>query len=188
LERKASVPGSSRRNTFQQPRRNIDSLNARTLALDWRSAALAGLAAGTVATAAEIVLWWVVSQPLPAILYRDARFAAAIVMGRAVLPPPAAFDVSILLVATMVHFALSLAYGVTLSAMISRLGTRASLLAGAGAGLALYAVNMYGFTFVFPWFAAVRDWIAVAAHVVFGVVVAGTYKLVHGRHPRSPKV
>lgn len=169
-------------------KRNIDSLKNETSSLDWRSAAAAGVAAGIVATAAEIVLWWAVSESLPAILYRDARFTAAIVMGREVLPPPATFDVPILLVATMVHFALSLAYGLTLSAMISRLSTRASLLAGAAAGLALYAVNMYGFTFVFPWFAAVRDWITVAAHVVFGVAAAGTYQAGKGCRCRSAQV
>jgi hypothetical protein len=131
--------------------------------IHWRSAALAGIAAGVVATVAQIALWWAASEPLPAILVRDARLTAAIVMGRQVLPPPATFDWSIMLVATLVHFALSIAYGLTLSLLISRLSTPRSLLAGAAFGLFLYAINMYGFTFVFPWFAAARDWITANA-------------------------
>src|ERR1700681_300640 len=144
--------------------------------IHWRSAALAGIAAGVVATVAQIGLWWAASEPLPAMLFRDARLTAAIVIGRQVLPPPATFDWSIMLVATLVHFALSIAYGLTLSVFISRLSTPLSLLAGAAFGLFLYAINMYGFTFVFPWFAATRDGITAATHVVFGVVAAAVYK------------
>jgi hypothetical protein len=110
-------------------------------------------------------------------LFRDARLTAAIVIGRQVLPPPATFDWSIMLVATLVHFSLSTAYGLTLSVIISRLSTSLSFLVGATFGLFLYAINMYGFTFVFPWFAAARDWITAATHVVFGVVAAVVYKI-----------
>jgi hypothetical protein len=155
--------------------------------IHWRSAALAGIAAGVVATVAQIALWWVSSEPLPAILFRDARLTAAIVMGRQVLPPPATFDASIMLVAILVHLALSIAYGLTLSVFISRLSTPLSLLAGAAFGVFLYAINMYGFTFVFPWFAEVRDWITAATHLVFGMVVAAVYKAWPMRAYRSTK-
>ena len=52
-----------------------------------------------------------------------------------------------------------------------------SLLAGGAFGLCLYGINMYGFTIVFPWFEAARDWITLVTHVVFGVAVAGAYKM-----------
>jgi hypothetical protein len=153
--------------------------------IHWRSAVLAGIAAGVVATLVQIALWWAASEPLPTMLFRDARLTAAIVIGRQVLPPPATFDWSIMLVATLVHFSLSIAYGLTLSVIISRLGTSLSLLAGAAFGLFLYAINMYGFTFAFPWFAAVRDWITAATHLVFGVVASVAYKAGSGsrRYP-----
>jgi len=148
--------------------------------IHWRRAAVAGIAAGVVATAFQIALWWVAAEPLPAIFFRDARLTAAIVMGSQVLPPPATFDGMIVLVATLVHFALSIAYGLILSTMISRRGApyglRRCALAGAAFGLLLYAVNMYGFTFVFPWFVATRDWITAATHAVFGTVAAIVYK------------
>jgi hypothetical protein len=155
--------------------------------IHWCSAALAGVAAGVVATVAQIVLWWTALEPLPAILFRDARLTAAIVMGRQVLPPPATFDWSIMLVATLVHLALSIAYGLTLSLLISRLSTPLSLLAGAASGLFLYAINMYGFAFVFPWFAAARGWITATTHVVFGLVVVAVYKTWPTRTSRSTK-
>lgn len=107
--------------------------------------------------------------------------ASAIVLGRKVLPPPASFDWRIMLVATLVHFALSIAYGLILSRLISRLRTRSSLIAGAAFGLCLYAVNMYGFTAVFPWFEATRDGTTVATHAAFGMVAAGVYRMLWWR-------
>ena len=42
-------------------------------ALLWRAATYAGIAAGIVATAVEIVLWSVFTDAFPEILFRDAR-------------------------------------------------------------------------------------------------------------------
>jgi hypothetical protein len=155
--------------------------------IHWRSAALAGIAAGVVATLVQIGLWWAASEPLPAMLFRDARLTAAIGIGRQALPPPATFDWSIMLVATLVHFSLSIAYGLTLSVFISRLSAPWSLLAGAVFGLFLYAINMYGFTFLFPWFATARGWITAATHVVFGLIIVAIYKTWPTRNSRSAK-
>ena len=145
--------------------------------VNWSAAAYAGIIAGILATVVQIALWSVFTDALPTIFFRDARFAAAIVMGRKVLPPPASFDWMVMLVAIGVHFALSIAYGLALSPLISRLRTAPSMLAGAAFGLGLYGVNMYGFTAVFPWFQASRDSITLATHAVFGVAAAGVYKM-----------
>jgi hypothetical protein len=75
-----------------------------------------------------------------------------------------------------VHFVLSVVYVILLGALVSRMGAGAALVAGAVFGLALYLVNFYGFTAVFPWFAMARNWVSVFAHVVFGLVGAWAYK------------
>ena len=149
--------------------------------MDARAAIYAGIVAGILATLVQLVLWTVFTDALPAIIFRDARFAAAIVMGRGVLPPPATFDWEVMLVATLVHFALSVAYGLILSRLTARLRAASSLLAGAVFGLCLYAVNMYGFTSVFPWFNDSRGWITAAAHVAFGMSAAGAYRAITQR-------
>jgi len=145
--------------------------------VNFSAAVYAGLIAGILATIVQIALWSIFADALPTILFRDARFAAAIVMGRKVLPPPASFDWTVMLVATLVHCALSVAYGLALSALIWRLRILSSMLAGAAFGLCLYGVNMYGFTAVFPWFQAARDSITLATHAAFGVAAAGVYKM-----------
>ena len=144
---------------------------------DARAAVYAGIAAGIAAGAVQMVLWSIFTDAMPAILYRDSRFAAAIVLGRVVLPPPASFDVQIMLIAAVVHFALAIVYARLLACLIADLRMSMSLLVGAAFGLCVYALNMYGFTAVFPWFASSRDWITAVTHLVFGVVLAAVYRI-----------
>jgi len=150
----------------------------------WRAAVYAGFVAGFLATAAEILLWALFTDALPTIFFRDARFAAAIPLGREALSGPANADWEILVVATLVHLALSVVYSLMLSLLIRRLPLYACLRAGAAFGLVLFAINMYGFTILFPWFEAARDWITATAHVVFGIVAAGVYAMLAGHRAR----
>jgi hypothetical protein len=151
----------------------------------WSAAAYAGIAAGIAATIVEIALWSAFTDALPQIFFRDARFAAAIVMGAAVLSPTAGSTWQVLLAATLVHVVLSVAYGLILSWLILRMRMRASLLAGAAFGLFVFALDMYGLTTVFPWFEASRDWITVAAHITFGMVAAGVYRVLTRDPPQT---
>jgi hypothetical protein len=147
----------------------------RAARIDAFAAVCAGIAAAIGATAVQVVLWAALTDALPAILFRDSRFAAAIVLGREALSPPATFDGRIILIATLVHFALAVTYGLILALLIARLRTASSLVAGCAFGLCLYVVNMYGFTTFFPWFASSRDWITATAHAAFGLIAAGVY-------------
>jgi hypothetical protein len=149
----------------------------RTAGVDAGAAIYAGIAAGILATALQIVLWAIFTDAIPAILYRDSRFAAAIVLGPGVLPPPASFDPGIMMIAAVVHFALAIAYALLLAWLIANLRMRTSLVVGAAFGLSVYALNMYGFTAVFPWFASSRDWITTLTHLVFGMVLAAVYRI-----------
>ena len=82
-----------------------------------------------------------------------------------------------MLVATCIHFALSIAYAVIPALLAWRLRTVSALFAGALYGLAICGVNLYGLTVIFPWFIVTRDRITVLTHVVFGITLAGSCKL-----------
>jgi hypothetical protein len=146
------------------------------------AAAAAGIISGVIATGAQLVLWWVFTDALPSIFYRDARLAAAMLMGTDVLPPPATFEWKVMVVATLIHFALSIVYGLILAPLISRLSMATSVLAGTGFGLIIYVTNMYGMTLIFPWFSVARDWITLVTHIVFGISLAVPYKLLSRLH------
>jgi hypothetical protein len=148
--------------------------------IKWSAAVWAGIAAGIVSSAVEIVLWRIFADTLPQILYRDTRFAAALVLGPQVLGRTGPPDAHVVVAATIVHFTLSVVYAIVLARLIVRLHAGTALLAGAIFGAVLYAINMYGFTAIFPWFAADRDAITAIAHVVFGVVAAECYMALRG--------
>ena len=147
----------------------------------WRAMIWAGVMAGIVSTLVQILLWLVFADDFPAILYRDARLTAAMVLGGSVLLPPATFDVGVMLTATLIHFMLSITYAALLALSAARFDTIPALLAGVGFGVALYMVNLYGFTAIFPWFAQARGWITLIAHAVFGVTAISVYRWLNFR-------
>ena len=149
--------------------------------IDLRAAVLAGIASAVAATIAEILLWWMNGIAVCEMLFRDARLAAAIVMGPGVIIPTSTFDWHVMLVATCLHFSLSILYAAVLAAAIRHAGSMAATAAGSLFGLLLYIVNMYGFTRYFPWFIVTRDWITAIAHVVFGAAAGTVYAAVLAR-------
>jgi hypothetical protein len=136
---------------------------------------LAGVCAGVVSTLAQLLLWWLSGQDALLLLMRDARLTAALLLGSEVLPPPATFDLRVMLAAAAIHFLLSMLYAAVLLPL-RRMSLGSSLIVGTGFGVALYFLNLHGFTAIFPWFAEARGAITLAVHAVFGVTVMLTYR------------
>ena len=138
----------------------------------WGAAAASGVIGGAIFLALELLL-------VPIFLGESAwalpRMISAIVLGRDVLPPPATFDVGIVLTALVIHFVLSLVYGSLLALAVHRMLMETGMIASAVFGLLLYIVNFYVMTAVFPWFADGRTWVSVVAHIAFGVGTAAFY-------------
>lgn len=155
----------------------------------WKAAIGAGLIAGVVFMMMEMILV-AVTGGSP---WGPPRMMAAMVMGEAVLPPPATFNVMIMMVAMIVHFILSIVLAVVFAWVLSlwRLSGGAALALGAAFGLLVYLVNFYPVAAIlFPWFAMARNWIQISSHIVFGAVLAWAYlALARGErgetHPRT---
>lgn len=147
--------------------------------IDWSAAIWAAVIGGAVFMMLEMImvpLFMPDGSP-----WAPPRMIAAIGMGKDVLPPPATFDLMILMVAMVIHFVLSIIFAIILAFIISRFGLGMAILIGAAFGLALYLVNFYGFTAIFPWFAMARNWVSIFAHIVFGAVTAWAYKWLQNR-------
>lgn len=138
---------------------------------DIRAGVLAGLIAGAVFMMMEMGLV-ALTGGSP---WGPPRMIAAIAMGEGVLPPPASFDLMIVMVAMVIHFLLSALLGIVWALLGGRFGLGLALLVGAVFGLVVYAVNFYGMTAVFPWFAMARGWVAIVSHAAFGLVLAAAY-------------
>ena len=149
---------------------------------DWNAAIWGGVIAGAAFMMLEMILVATVGGESP---WGPPRMIAAIVLGKAVLPPPATFDFAIVLAAMAVHFVLSIGLGVLFATIASRMTTGTAIIAGAIFGIAIYIVNFYGFTVLFPWFAMARNWMSIFSHAVFGIVLAWAYKLIEQPQGRA---
>jgi hypothetical protein len=153
--------------------------------IHWGAAAQAGIAGGALFLALEFLL---VPLFLGGSAWGPLRMIAAIVLGRDVLPPPATFDGGIMSTAVLVHFMLSALFGIILAVALRRSSSELGILGGAVFGLALYFVNFYVMTAVFPWFVAGRNWVSVFSHIAFGIGTAWWYFAMASRRPgaRAP--
>jgi hypothetical protein len=152
----------------------------RSHGLNLKSAIWAGIIAGAVFMMLEMLLVPLFGMGTP---WAPPRMIAAIVLGSGVLMPPT-FDLGVLMVAVVVHFALSIVYALLLGAVVSRLSIATSVVVGTLFGLALYVVNFYLFTAIFPWFAMARGGVSIFAHAVFGAVAGWSYKLLTEGRPK----
>lgn len=140
--------------------------------VDWKAAAGAGLIAGAIFLVLEMMMVPMFMGGSP---WGPPRMIGAMAMGQEVLPPPATFNLAVVMVAMVIHFVLSVAFAAALALIIARLGSGMALIVGAAFGLVLYLVNFYVMTAVFPWFAEARNWVSIFAHIVFGLVAAAAY-------------
>lgn len=147
--------------------------------LDWKAATWSGIIAGVVFLMLEMIMVPVFGGGSP---WGPPRMMAAIVLGEGVLPPPATFDLGIVMAAMGLHLVLSVVYAVVFALAVGRLSLGPALALGAVGGLILYLVNFYGFTALFPWFAMARNWISILGHLVFGLVAAGGYVAIRKHH------
>jgi len=141
--------------------------------VDWRAAFWAGLIAGAIFL---LVNLFVTPLVIGGNAWVMVRLFASILMGEGILAPPATFDAAALLIALITHFVLSIGYALLIAYIIHRGGLIAGFIAGALLGLALYSINFYTLTFFFPWFFAMRSWVFVATHLLFGALVGGIYE------------
>lgn len=142
---------------------------------DWVAAAAAGFVAGAILMVLEL-FWSSVAQDSNP--WSTSHKIAAIALGADALRS-AAFSVGIVGVALIIHYVLGMAFALVLAAVITPLHLEGSMgmtvAAGAVFGVVLYVVNFHVLTIAFPWFADMRSWATVYAHLIFGMVAAALY-------------
>lgn len=141
--------------------------------VDWGAAIWAGLIAGTIFLLLNVFL-------IPAVVGGDGwviiHYLASLILGEQVLQPPFGFDLLALVVALAVNYVLALIFSVILALIIHRWGLLTGIILGALFGLAIYGINFYTMTLLFPWFFAINHWLFAVTHVVFGALAGGIYE------------
>jgi hypothetical protein len=141
--------------------------------VDWSAAIWAGVIAAIIFLLLNLFL-------TPLVLGGNAwvivRLFASITMGEPVLAPPATFHGTALAAALLTHFVLSIGFAMLIAYILHRWGLIVGILGGAIIGLGLFCINFYTMTVFFPWFFAMRSWVFVLTHVLFGAIAGGVYE------------
>ncbi len=147
--------------------------SSRWQGVDIKAALLAGLLAGVVDLALLAASAWTQGQNV----WVNMRHTAAILMGTGVLPPPATFDLLLFIVSTIVHFGLSMIYGVIVAFFVRKANWTIGLIIGVAVGFGIYVVNYYVFApLLFPWLIESRSgMVPTLIHPVFGMIAAAAY-------------
>lgn len=142
---------------------------------DWIAAAVSGFVAGAVLMVLDL-LWSVITGVSPWI---TSHRIAAIVMGPEALQSTDDFNFWVVAASLVTHYVLGIVFGMVMAAVIAPFHFDSSagmvLLVGAIFGLALYLLNFYGMVLFFPWFADMRSWATLVAHLIFGMTAAYMY-------------
>lgn len=111
------------------------------------------------------------------------RMMAGIILGSDVVPPPATFDVGIMMAGLGVHLMMSIIFALMLAAIVNKLSFLWALVVGAVFGYVLYLVNFYLISeAIFPWFQNATNWVTSFSHISFGIGAAWAYKALAGHH------
>ena len=144
-----------------------------TSAIDWSMAVLAGIVAMVVFVALQIIFALTLREtgPLqPLVTFGTATLSA-------VAPHVAAGDgFNAAGVGVALLLALGAMSGVVLALLVHRAGAIVAIVVGGVFGIAMYAIDMYGFARFFPVLGGLRDWPSALAYVVQGALAAGLYK------------
>ena len=141
--------------------------------MDWRPAVIAGLLAGALALMLRVLLWVLVTGGS---FWAPFYQSAAILLGPESLAPVDAPQMGVVAAGVLMHMALSLVYALLLAFIIHRWGLVVGIVGGALFGLAIYIINYYTFTYLFPWFFPLRSWLVLATHIFFGATAGGIYE------------
>ncbi|MBA3598471.1 MAG: hypothetical protein H0W40_14005 [Methylibium sp.] len=143
---------------------------------DWPAAAVSGFVAGAALMVLDLLWSALVSGESP---WRTSNLIAAIVLGQDTLAS-SAFSLGVVTAALVTHYALGVVFGLALAFILAGFhwDTSPSMTAVVGTlfGLVLYALNFHAMTQIFPWFAELRGWPTLAAHLLFGIVAALMYR------------
>jgi hypothetical protein len=141
--------------------------------VDVRAALIAGVVSGILfLVIAALVTTNALGTPVSVV-----RLFASIVLGQGILDPTADVTPVAWLAALVVHLLFSVGFGLLVAYVVHRWGFLIGIVGGGLLGLALYFINFYSLSLLFPWFFPFRSTLMLGMHILFGAVTGGLYEL-----------
>lgn len=152
-----------------------------------KSAVTAGLIAGIAFLAVEMVSMtlaaetdaWLPVRLIASLLIGKDVMLSALLYGLITPETPAIFTIGVLVMALLLHLTMSVVLSTIIGALcrVKNIGLAISI--GAGCGLAIYLINFYGISAIYPWFEKGRGVISLFSHIVYGTTSAYVFVKMH---------
>lgn len=139
---------------------------------------LAGLLAGVIFLLLNVALCYL----LLANPWLPVQLPAALLLGAKILPPAPIVGVVVPLVGLAVHLLLATGFTCLIAFCLHRWGVLVGVMGGALFGLCLYSINYYFIADFIAGFVALRGWLMLASHCVFGAAAGGLYEFLERDH------
>lgn len=141
--------------------------------VDWRAAIQAGAISGMVFFVLNLVLG---SLALGTNGNFIIRYLASVLLGEGILPPPESFSFGATIAALLATLVMAIIFSCIIAYVIHRGGILTGIVGGAILGLALYLINFYTLTLIYPWFYVLTGWTMAFNHIIFGALAGGIYE------------
>lgn len=140
--------------------------------LDVGAAMGAGVFAGTLFLMMMLAFSAAIYGEPPTVLL---RMIAATVRGPAALSADEQYDMAFATLGLTLHYAFAVLYALAFVGVMVECRRALAPWLGLAFGAFLYALNLHGFTMLFPWFADLRTLDTLVAHLVFGFLLSQSY-------------
>lgn len=141
--------------------------------VDIRAALIAGLVSGLLFLGiATLITSNALGTPISLV-----RLFASIVLGESILNPDITVTPVAIITALVVHLLFSLGFGLLVAYVVHRGGFILGIIGGGILGIALYFINFYTFSLLFPWFYSFSSMLMLIGHALFGAVTGGLYEM-----------
>lgn len=151
---------------------NIETPRMRQL-VDWRAAIQAGVISSLVFFVLELVLIPLTMGGNSSIVM---RYLASLLLGKGVLPPSDSSGFGAFMAALLMTVVMGVIFSCIIAFVIHRGGILTGIFGGALLGLALYLINFYTLTLIFPWFYVLTGWMSAFNHIIYGALAGGIYE------------
>lgn len=132
--------------------------------MDWQAAVWAGCGSGSL----FLLLAWLLRGPL---IFHI--FASPVLGGRVLLSETTA---AVVIIGIITHLLLSVGFALLIAFVLHRWGMLVGIVGGGLLGLALYIINFYLVSALFPWFEALTSTSMLLLHVLYGAAAGGIYE------------
>ncbi|MGH7885844.1 MAG: hypothetical protein ACRENO_09135 [Thermodesulfobacteriota bacterium] len=143
------------------------------LLVDWNATLISGVISGVVFYLLNLFL---IPYVYGGTYLTVIRYISSVFLGERILPPPATFDLTALIVSLVFIILLSLIFTLIVSYVLHKGGIITGIIGGAIFGVAFYYIFFNSLTLFYPWLYSLKNEMTLINFTILGILSGGLYE------------